>query len=135
MANTAAQAEEPFPQLTTWDRPRRWSAVFGLTAAVAMGSASVACGSHGATDKSTTTTTTPTTHKVPGPADHWHHSDEPRKPAPSGTSPRTTGTQPATSSPPVIPGPILPGPGDYSPFGNTEPGGSAFVLPIPGALR
>jgi hypothetical protein len=100
MANTDVQTESPSPPQTTWDGARRWSAAFGLTAAVAMGSLVVACGAHGrAGPTTTTTTTTPTTT------------------APAAGDPGTTVTQTVTPSPPTYVLPPLPPPGDYSPFG------------------
>jgi hypothetical protein len=115
MANTDVQAECPLPPQTTWNGARRWSAAFGLTAAVAMGSLLVACGAHGKAGPTATTTTTTTT--APAAGDHNRGGGEPVEPAPGGSAPGTTVTQTVTPGPPTYVLPPLPPPGDYSPFG------------------
>jgi hypothetical protein len=101
----------------TWNGARRWSAVLGLTAALAMGFPIVACGSHDETGPTTTTTTT-TTSSTPTTLP-WGRPKKPPAP-PSGTPSRTPGwhtTTTTTPGGPAIPQPITPGPGDLVPFG------------------
>jgi hypothetical protein len=101
----------------TWNGARRWSAVLGLTAALAMGFPIVACGSHEETGPTTTTTTTTSSTPTTLP---WGRPKKPPAP-PSGTPSRTPGwhTTTTTTTPggPAIPQPITPGPGDLVPFG------------------
>jgi hypothetical protein len=126
MANIDVQTEDLLPRRTTWNGLRRWLAVPGLTAAVAMASPLVACGSHDETGPTTTTTTTTTT-STPTTLPWGRHHDNgppvgpaPRNTPPRGsTPPRAPVTPTTTPSAPAIPQPITPGPGDLVPFGAT----------------
>jgi hypothetical protein len=111
MANTEVQTEKPLPRQATRDGVRRWSAVLGLTAAVAMGWPVVACDSHGKTGPTTTTTTTTTAD------DHARDGGKPVEPPPGGTAPGTTVTQTVTPGLPTYAPPPLQAPGDFNPFG------------------
>lgn len=103
LGNSSVRTDNPLPQQTAWHGRRRWSAVLGLTAAVAMGSPVVACGTHDHTvPNSTSVTTTTTTDTTP---------------APGGAAPGATVTQSATPSQPIYVQPPYQAPGDYSPFG------------------